>query len=95
MGAQDVCEIGETRELQLMPSVNDQRVRRIISELAYLAPTPMDRITMLEHCVRQIWALVPEEDEALFFDNIQLVETKLARWRQAEARRRSRKTQWK
>lgn len=64
----------------IMPSVNDHKLHSIIRAIA-MAPNLHLRCQALETCLKQVWALVPEEDEELFFDNIHMVITQARKWR--------------
>jgi hypothetical protein len=70
-----------TQEIpELRPSLNDLKVRSLINAIAK-APNHYIQIEALETCLRQVWALIPEEDEHLFWDNIQRVVEKARKWK--------------
>jgi hypothetical protein len=56
----------------LMVDVNQQRFDALLAGL-YRAPE-LTRLAQLEICLRQAWALIPEDDEELFFDNVRQAE---------------------
>ena len=56
----------------LMGSVHQQRFEALLVGLRR-APE-LTRMAQLEICLRQAYALIPEGDEPLFFDNVQQAE---------------------
>jgi hypothetical protein len=70
----------ETLELPMIfGGINDERFYRLLRNLRS-APNHHRHINALEACLKQVWALVPEGDEDLFFDNIQAAERQARLW---------------
>lgn len=73
---------GFPRNLELpgvLGGAQDARFYRLLEDLQR-APNLHLRACAAEEMLRQVWALVPEEDEALFFDNIQKVCRDVNHW---------------
>ena len=62
----------QTEIPEIMASVNDIRLEHMIDGVRRLPP--LTQCCQFAALLRQAWALIPEEDEALFFDNVQRIE---------------------
>lgn len=65
----------------IIAGTNEMRFQRLLRDIGR-APNLHIRVSLLETCLKQVWPLVPEADEDLFFDNVQAVERQTKKWRQ-------------